>query len=260
MALIALGWGLFYWFVLSALFGSLQGRDGYLGSLDDWHAQLLLLLVFPTTCAFYVWQPGAIARVYQSMGLQGSFGEAGKAYGKKLWLGLSIVAAVAIVLFDTPHMIAQYRSWWMVENWLTILGREASLATAFYMLSMIAWRQVVSTRQWRRSFAGPAPVTGLKAALLYQVSLALLLALLALRLSVEGIELPHRVGSVTPDYYFKIAAYILLSLLCFFTPLWGAFRSGGMSRLRRLALCLAWAAIAALPLPAFLLLRLAVGR
>jgi hypothetical protein len=83
--------------------------------------------------------------------------------------------------------------------------------------------------------------------------------LLGLRLSVEGIELPHRVGSITPDYYFKIGAYILLSLLCFFSPLWGAFSRGGMSRVRRLVLWLAWAAIAALPLPAFVLLRLAVG-
>lgn len=259
VALIALGWSLVYLFALPALFGSLWSREGYLGSLDDWHAQLLLLLVFPATCAFYVWQPGAIARVYQAMGLQASSAEAGKAYSKKVWLALSLVAAVAIVLFDAPKMIAHYGSWWMVENWLTILGREASLAAAFYMLSMIASRQVVSTIQWRRSFASPAPLMGLKAAWVYQLSLALLLALLGLRLSVEGIELPHRVGSITPDYYLKIGAYAVASLLCFFTPLWGAFRRGSLSRVGRLVLCLAWAGIAALPLPAFVLLRLAFG-
>jgi len=259
VALIAAGWAVVYILVLSSLFGSLWSREGYLGSLQDWHAQLLLVLVFPVTCAFYVWQPGAIARVYQAMGLQGTSAEAGKAYSSRVWLALSLVAAVAIVLFDTPKMIAHYGSWWMVENWLTLCGREASLAAAFYMLSMIASRQVVSTVQWRRSFATPEPVRGLKAASFYQLSSALLLGLLGLRLSVEGIELPHRVGSITPDYYLKIGAYVVLSLLCFLTPLWGAFRRGGMSRVQRLAPCLAWAAIAALPLPAFLLLRMAVG-
>ena len=259
MALIGLGWGLVYLFVLPTLFGSLRSRGGYLGSLDDWHAQILLLLVFPATCAFYVWQPRAIAGVYQAMGLQARSAEAGKAYGRRLWLGLSIVAAIAIVLFDGPKMVAHYGSWWMVDNWLTILGREASLAVAFYILSMMAWRQVVSTLQWRRSFASPSPVMGLRAASAYQLSLALLLALLGLRLSVEGIELPRRAGAITPDYYAKIAVYAVASLLCFFTPLWGAFRRGSMSRVHRLALWLAWAAIAALPLPAFVLLWLAFG-
>jgi hypothetical protein len=259
MALIAVGWGLVYILVLPALFGSLWSREGYLGTLQDWHAQLLLLLVFPVTCAFYVWQPGAIARVYQAMGPQGSSAQDCKAYSRRLWLALSLVAAVAIVVFDAPKMIAHYGSWWMTDNWLTICGREASLAAAFYMLSMIAWRQAVSTRQWRRSFAGPAPVLGLNAASAYQLILTLLLALLGLRLSIEGIELPHRAGAITPDYYLKIAAYIIASALCFFTPLWGAFRRGSMGRGDRLVLCLAWAGIAALPLPAFVLLRLALG-
>ncbi|HUV74080.1 MAG TPA: hypothetical protein VMW79_07215, partial [Anaerolineae bacterium] len=69
MALIGLGWGVVYLFVLPAIFGSLGSRDGYLGSMADWHAQILLLLVFPLTCAFYVWQPRAIAGVYEAMGL-----------------------------------------------------------------------------------------------------------------------------------------------------------------------------------------------
>jgi len=259
MALIGLGWGLVYLFVLPTLFGSLRSRGGYLGSLDDWHAQILLLLVFPATCAFYVWQPRAIAGVYQAMGLQARSAEAGKAYGRRLWLGLSIVAAIAIVLFDGPKMVAHYGSWWMVDNWLTILGREASLAVAFYILSMMAWRQVVSTLQWRRSFASPSPVMGLRAASAYQLSLALLLALLGLRLSVEGIELPRRAGAITPDYYAKIAAYTIASLLCFFTPTWAGFRREGMPRADQLVVWLELVGIIALPLLGFIILRLALG-
>jgi hypothetical protein len=259
MALIGLGWGLAYLFLLPAVFGSLVSRDGYLGSLDDWHAQILLLLVFPATCAFYVWQPKAIAGVYQAMGLQDRSAEAGKAYSRRLWLGLSIIAAVAIVFFDTPKMIARYESWWMVENWLTFGGREASLAAAFYILSMMAWRQVVSTLQWRRSFASPSPVMGLRAASAYQLSLALLLALLGLRLSVEGIELPRRAGAITPDYYAKVAAYTIASLLCFFTPTWGAFRREGVPRVAQLVVWLELAGIIALPLLGFVILRLVLG-
>jgi hypothetical protein len=259
MALIGLGWGLVYSFVLPALFGSLVSRDGYLGSLDDWHARILLLLVFPATCAFYMWQPTAIAGVYQAMGLQGRSAEAGKAYRSRLWLGLSIAAAVAIVLFDTPKMIAHYGSWWMVDNWLSIWGREASLAAAFYILSMLAWRQVVSTVQWKRAFASPSPVVGLRAASDYQLSLALLLALLGLRLSVEGIELPQRAGAITPDYYAKVAVYTIASLLCFFTPTWGAFRREGVPRVDQLVVWLELVGIIALPLLGFIILRLALG-
>jgi hypothetical protein len=259
VALIVLGWGLVYMFVLPALFGCLWSSDGHQGSLDDWHARILLLLVFPATCAFYVWQPGAIARVYQAMGLQGESAEAGKAYRARLWLGLSIVAAVAIVLFDIPKMVAQYGSWWMVDDWLTICGREASLAAAFYILSMVAWRQVVSTRQWRRSFVGASPVVGLRAASAYQLSLALLLALLGLRLSIEGIELPHRAGAITPDYYAKVAAYTITSLVCFFTPTWAGFRREGGRRIDQLVVWLELAGIVALPLLGFVLLRLLLG-
>ncbi len=259
LALAALAWGVVYLFVLPAVFGSLHSKEGYLGSLEDWHAQLLLLLVFPATCAFYVWQPKAIAGVYQAMGLQGRSAEAGKAYSSRLWLGLSIVAAVAIVFFDTPKMIAHYESWWMVDNWLAFCGREASLAAAFYILSMIAWRQVVSTLQWRRSFASPSPVMGLKAASAYQLSLALLLALLGLRLSIEAIELPQRAGTITPDYYLKVAAYLVVSVLCFYAPIWGALRKEGSTPLDQVVVWLKLAGIVALPLLGFVVLRLALG-
>jgi hypothetical protein len=61
MALAAVAWGVVFLLVIPAACGCLRGEEGYLGSLDDWHAQLLSLLVFPAACAFYVWQPRAIA-------------------------------------------------------------------------------------------------------------------------------------------------------------------------------------------------------
>ena len=67
VALAAFSWGLIYIVVLPALFGSLWSSGGYLGSLDDWHAQLLLVLVFPAVCAFYLWQAGAVAGVYAAI-------------------------------------------------------------------------------------------------------------------------------------------------------------------------------------------------
>jgi hypothetical protein len=259
MALFGLAWGAIYLFVLPTIFGSLASRDGYLGSMADWHAQILLLLVFPATCAFYVRQPRAIARVYEALAVPGGAVEAGRAYLSRRWLAVSIVVAAGVVAFDGPKMVAGYGSWWMTQNWLTILGREASLATAFYLLSMMAWRQFVSTREWRRLLASPAASTGLKAASAYELTWALLLAVLALRLSIEGIELPHRAGALTPDYFLKAAGYAITSVVCFFTPISGALRREGGVTGDQLALWLEWAGILALPLLGFIVLRLVLG-
>jgi hypothetical protein len=258
-ALLALGWSAVYLFLLPAFFGSLRSRGGYLGSLDDWHAQLLLVLVFPATCAFYVWQPRAVASVYEAVGLDMGAPGAGSTYRSRLWPCLSIVAALAVVLFDGPKMVASYGSWWMTQNWLTILGREASLAAAFYILSMMAWRQFVSTVEWRRSLASPPSVMGLKAASSYQLSWALLLALLGLRLSVEAIELPQRAGTITPDYYVKVAVYVAGSVLCFFTPIWGALRNEDGILPGQYLVWLELAGIVALPLLGFVVLKLVLG-
>ncbi len=259
MALLGLAWGALYLFVLPSIFGSLGSREGYLGSMADWHAQILLLLVFPATCAFYVRQPRAIARVYEAMGVPDSALELGQAYLSRWWLYVSVVIAAGVVAFDSPKMVASYGSWWMTQNWLTILGREASLAAAFYVLSMMAWRQFVSTREWRRLLASTSASAGLKAASAYELTWALLLALLALRLSIEGIELPHRAGALTPDYYLKAAGYALASVVCFFTPISGTLRKEGGVTGDQLAVWLEWAGILALPLLGFIVLRLVLG-
>jgi hypothetical protein len=258
-ALLSLGWSAVYLFLLPAIFGSLRSRAGYLGSLEDWHAQLLLVLVFPATCAFYVWQPRAIASVYRAVGLgMGSLG-AGSTYRSRLWPSLSIVAALAVVVFDSPKMVTSYGSWWMTQNWLTILGREASLAIAFYILSMMTWRQFVSMLEWRRLLASPPSIMGFRALSSYQLSWALLLALLGLRLSVEAIELPQRAGTITPDYYVKVAVYTVGSVLCFFTPIWGALRNEDGILPGQLIVWLELAGIVALPLLGFVVLKLVLG-
>lgn len=258
-ALLALGWSAVYLFLLPALFGSLRSRGGYLGSLDDWHAQLLLVLVFPATCAFYVWQPRAIASVYKAVGLEMGARGSRSTYRSRRWLFLSIMVALTVVAFDSPKMVSSYGSWWMTQNWLTILGREASLAIAFYMLSMMAWRQFVSMLEWRRLLASPLSIMGFRALSSYQLSWALLLALLGLRLSVEGIELPQRAGTITPDYYVKVAIYAVGSILCFFTPMWGALRKGEGILPGQLLVWLELAGIVALPLLGFVVLKLVLG-
>jgi hypothetical protein len=259
LALAGLAWGVVYLFVLPAVFGGLHSREGYLGSLQDWHTQLLLLLVFPATCAFYVWQPRGIAGVYEAMCLQGRSAEVGNAYRSRVWLWISLGAAAGIVLFDSPKMVAGYGSWWMVQNWLTILGREASLALSFYMMSMIAGRQFVATFEWRRLLAGASSPTALTAASGYQLRWAFLFALLGLRLSIEAIELPQRAGVITPDYYLKVTAYLVISVLCFYAPIWGALRKGGSTPLDQVVLWLKLAGVVALPLLGLVVLRLVLG-
>lgn len=255
MAVAALAWGALYVVVLPAALGSLRSAGDYLGSLADWHAQLLMFLVFPSACAFYAWQPRGIVRVYEAMGLPAALPDLAKGYRSRAWPVLGLAVAVAVVLFDTPKMVASYGSWWMVENWMTILGREGSLALAFYMMGMMAGRQFVTTLEWRRILARPTAVSGLRAASTYGLSLALLLAVLGLRLSVEGIELPHRVGAITPDYYAKIAGYLLVGLVCFFSPLSSSLRRGHALGLNWLVVGLELLGILSLPLLGFLLLR-----
>jgi hypothetical protein len=263
VALAALAWSVVFLFILPAIFGSLRGSEAYLGSLKDWHAELLLLLVFPTLCAFYLWQPGAIARVYEVIlsdphARGDDFQVAARVYGRGVWAFLSTVVALAVVLFDTPKMIAEYGTWWMTTNWVTIGVREASLAMAFYMTSIMAWRQLIASVQWNHLLARPSAPTVLKAVTAYELSCAFLLALLGLRLSIEGIELPRRAGAITPDYYAKIAIYMAISLACFFAPV-GSTRWRGLHvSLSRAISLFVLAGIMAIPLLAFLVLKLII--
>jgi len=259
MASVALVWGVVFLLVIPATCGCLRSQDGHLGSLEDWHAQLLLLLVFPAACAFYVWQPQAIARVYEAMHVRQRLVDGIGGYRHRVWLWLSIALGIGIVLFDSPKMVANYGSWWMNQNWLAILGREASLAFAFYVLSMMAWRQFVATLEWRRLLPSQTTETGLRAASTYGLSWAFFVALLGLRLSIEAIELPRRAGSITPDYYAKVAAYVIASVGFFCAPMWGALGKDTEFPGHQLRIWLELAGIVALPLLGFLVLRLALG-
>ncbi len=259
LALVTIGWSLVYLFVWPSILGYQRSAGTYLGSLDDWHAQLLLLLVFPVSCAFYLWQPEAMARVYRAiLSGQGS-PDVGRLYHKSAWRYLSILFALAIVLFDVPKMAVDYGSWWMARNWLTIAGREGSLSLAFYMLSMMAWRQLVATWEWRRLLGRSWAPAGVRSATRYGLSCAFLLALFGLRLSIEGIELPQRSGALTPDYYVKIGLYVAATLTCFLAPICGVSRDRARARLDWLGTLLELAGIMALPLLGFVLLRVALG-
>ncbi|MGB3904906.1 MAG: hypothetical protein WBB22_08295 [Anaerolineae bacterium] len=259
LALASLAWSLVYLFVWPSIFGSMGSSGAYLGSLHDWHAQLLLLLVFPATCAFYLWQPDALAGVHQAILSRDGSRDEGRLYRRSTWWRLSLVLALAVVLFDVPKMAADRGSWWMTQNWLTIAGREASLSVAFYMVSMMAWRQLAATLEWRRLLDRPSRDTALRSVTRYGLSCAFLLALFGLRLSIEGIELPQRSGGITPDYYVKIAIYIAAGLACFFAPIGGVLRRGPRMSLDRLLTLLQLAGIMALPLLAFVVLKVALG-
>ncbi len=255
-ALAGLAWSLIFLFVLASICGCLWSRGGYLGSLDDWHAQLLLLLIFPATCAFYLRQPKAIAGVYELILPANPSYDVGRLYRRRAWCCLSLLLAVAVILFDIPKMMANYGSWWMAHNWLTIAGREASLAVAFYMVSMMAWRQLIATVEWNQLLAKPTNRTVLRAITGYGLSCVFLLALFGLRLSVEGIELPQRAGGITPDYYVKIAIYIIASLACFFGPIRRVQRQDLRISLFWVITLLRLAGIMSLPLLAFVVLKL----
>ena len=259
LALATIAWSLLYLFILPSVLACLRSSGVFLGSLDDWHAQVLLLVLFPTTCAFYLWQPKAIARVYNAILSGHASPDVGRLYHKSVWWYLSLLFGLAIILFDVPKMAADYGSWWMAHNWLTIAGREASLSLAFYMVSMMAWRQLVATSEWRRLLGAPSTRAAVRSVTRYGLSFCFLLALFGLRLSIEGIELPQRSGAFTPDYFVKIGLYVALSLTCFFAPIYGVSRDGTRGPHDWLATLLQLAGIVALPLLGFVVLRVALG-
>jgi hypothetical protein len=259
MALAAMAWGVLYALALPAIFGSLRSGDGYLGSLGDWHAQLLLFLVFPAACAFYAWQPRGIAGVYRAMDLRWGLLEVGAGYRRRVWLVLAVCVAITVVAFDAAKMVVGYGSWWMTENWASIVGREASLALGFYVLAMIAGRQFVASLEWRRMLSTRFAASGLRAASSYGLSWTLLMALLGLRLSVEAIELPRRVGAITPDYYAKIALYLVVGVFCFWFPLSGSLRKDHGLGLDWLVPGLEVVGILSLPLLGFVVLSFLFG-
>ena len=65
-ALGGLAWSLIFLFFLPAISGCLWSRGGYLGSLNDWHAQLLLLVVFLPRVASTCGNPGPLLASMES--------------------------------------------------------------------------------------------------------------------------------------------------------------------------------------------------
>lgn len=201
-ALVAMALGLFYLF-LPATFGFLRTTaPGQLGSLDDWHSQVLLLFVAPAIWYFYFWQPQALSTAV--------------GFAVKTPRALPIVLGSAAVLFDLMEVPAYYGRLWAMANPLMIALREVAVLVTGYMLAALALHHLllaVATRSHTLKRTNEYLLER------YSLSAVLLWAILGTRLSTEVIELPARAGSITPDFYFKVGAYILLALLIFFAPL-----------------------------------------
>lgn len=199
---IAWALGLFF-LLLPTAFGFLRTTaPGRLGSLDDWHTQLQVLVMAPAIWALYLWRYQALAK-FQPRPLHASW-------------RISLVLALGAVVFDLPEMVTTYGRWWATAHPLIIATREALLLVNAYMLAAIAQRHL------QLSFAGQAvvndPQTSSQLERYYLVG-ALLWGILGSRLSIEVIELPARAGSIPPDFYLKVSIYLLLALVLFVTPL-----------------------------------------
>lgn len=257
LALCAWGLGLFYLLPLAAAHGRLQNQGGSLGSLQDWHAQILLLVVAPALWAFYLWQPRAMAAVYFELGTR-----PGPVFARSILPLAPGAFAAGVVLFDLPKMMATYSSWWATAGPSTIALREILLGLSFYMLAWAALRHWMAAVEWNRSLShvrlGPLHEPLRRALWSYCTISVLVLALVGIRLSIEAIELPTRSGSITPDYYAKIALYLLTAGATFFLPFWGVWRQMEGIKARMFPL-MAMGLIAALPLPLFLFIRIIVS-
>jgi hypothetical protein len=125
----------------------------------------------------------------------------------------------------------------------------------------MAWRQLIATVEWNRLLARRSTVPALRAVANYGLSCVFLLALLGLRVGIEGIELPERPDTSTPDYYVyyvKIAVYVAAGLAVFFAPIARVRRKRLRISLARVVTLLKLAGIMALPLLGFVVLKLAL--
>lgn len=203
-ALVGLALGLFL-ILLPATFGFLHTpAPGRLGSLDDWHTQVLVLIVAPSIWAFYLWQPQTLRNFRDE-------------YIPASWR-LSALIAIGAVIYDMPEMFTTYGQWWAAANPLIIAFREALLFLNGYMLATIAQRHLHISwgRQEPMANADREQSVGLER---YYLGGAVLWGILGSRLSIEVIELPARAGGITPDFYLKTLLYLLLALALFIAPL-----------------------------------------
>lgn len=196
--------GLFYLF-LAAPFGFLQTTaPGQLGSLEDWHSQVLLLVVAPAICYFYLWQPLALAQV--------------SAIPNRNFWPVAVLLALLGLAHDLPEVYALSGKLWAAANPLMTALREALLIIASYMLAMIALRHLqasfpIGERNSIFSEDVSRQIEG------YGLTAVFLWAIIGTRLSIEAIELPARSGSITPDFYLKVFLYFVAAAAILFLPL-----------------------------------------
>ncbi len=232
------GWlfGLLYMICLPWAFGFLLPRRGIVASSTDVFNQINFFIVFPAVAFYYLWQPSKIASTYAALflsirGKKEASAELTDAIGKiqvrpVWWVGCLLVAAVGIGAGIVDN-ISKLGLWWYAANGWMIAGLQLSRGFVFYMIAIIYSRHIIASKELARiyrQFEFPSPILpasqarGIPAVANYASTFILFTAVVGLNIGLTPIL------STRPEvaYPYEAALYLILSVIGFLLPLWGA--------------------------------------
>ncbi len=228
--------GLLYVICLPWVFGFLLPRQGIVASSTDIFNQINFFIVFPAVAFYYLWQPSKIAKTYTALflslpGTKEKSAELADVMGKipvrrAWWIACLLIAALGAAAGIVDN-ISKLGVWWYAANAWMIAGLQLSRGFVFYMIAIIYSRHLMASMELGRiykRFEIPSPILptsparGIPAVANYAFTFILFTAAVGLNIGLTPVL------STKPEiaYPYEAALYLILSVIGFLLPLWGA--------------------------------------
>ena len=220
---------------LAAASGYLLPRPGIVASQSDLFNQLNFFIIFPAVAFYYLWQPTAIARVYEAIRNMtpkkveaALWSEIRRTNAHPGWWQAGVLLALLGMIAGAYDNASRLGVWWYAANGLMVVILQVFRGLIFFMLIVITARHFATTLGLNRCYQQfeipltilPASSGGIRAVGRYALSFTVLLAIIGLNIGLAPI-LSTRLGE---DYPFQVAAYFLLGPAGFVLPVWQAHR------------------------------------
>ena len=140
-----------YIFALPAIFGALLPREGLdRSSIMDRVNMVGFMFIHPVVMCFYVWQSGAIARVYTKVlpllpgEIHGGVLRASRIahVTSRMWL-LGVLVGVGVMALGFPYVAKYIGIRWYSINWLMAVILQLSRFLLFYLILLALVRHLV---------------------------------------------------------------------------------------------------------------------
>lgn len=234
-ALISLSIFIAYVFVLPVVWGVLLPRTGLeRSSLEDRVNQVGFLLIHPAVIFFYVWQPGALAKLYHLViplapaAMQDKLLRTLRILHKSTFIWIfGFLLGLGVVLLGILYILDYMGDHWYSINWLMVIILQLSRFFLFYMIVTALIRHLVTAYNLNRVYhhvklpvligqskygASFDAITG------YGLSFAGFGGILGLFIAMRFFFSTP----VIPEDIIYLALYIILMPLSFLLPFWQA--------------------------------------